>query len=46
MTCVGATIADPPVMGIRRRKIVRRLVDKMYIDEDGAMGRKHGVALN
>jgi len=23
----------------KRRKIVRRLVDKMYVDEDGSMGK-------
>ena len=25
--------------GTKRRKMVRRLVDKMYIDDDGSMGR-------
>jgi len=27
--------------GQKRRKIVRKLVDKMYIDDDGAMGKGH-----
>ena len=25
--------------GKKRRKVVKKLVNKMYIDEDGAMGR-------
>ena len=30
---------DATMRSNKKRKIVRRLVDKMYIDEDGSMGK-------
>lgn len=30
---------DQAAVGTKRRKIVRKLVDKMYVDDDGSMGK-------
>ena len=37
---------DQAGVGTKRRKVVRKLIDKMYIDDDGSMGRTYYIILH
>lgn len=42
---IGSAAVKDPAVTKKKRKIVRKLVNKMYIDEDGSMGKSMSLLL-